>query len=102
MSFQSHIKGGSIFLGLSVTVHPRSCIAATNDMTTIWRPHRLDEHIIPVEEEVPDDDVPDVKVEPVADDDGIHGEDGKKTDLEGKGAKRKRAPPTKGAMRARG
>ena len=59
-------------------------------------------HIIPVEEEVPDDDVPDVKVEPVADDDGIHGEDEKKTDLEGKGAKRKRAPPTEGAMRARG
>ena len=78
-----------------VTVHPRSCIAATNDMTTIWRPHPLVKHIIPVEEEVPDDDVPDVKVEPVADDDGIHGEGGKKTDLEGKGAKRKRAPPTK-------
>ena len=67
-----------------------------HDMTTIWRPHPLVKHIIPVEEEVPDDDVPDVKVEPVADDDGIHGEDGKKTDLEGKGAKRKRAPPTKG------
>ena len=95
MSFQSHIKGGSIFLGLSVTVQQRSCIAATNDMTTIWRPHWLNEHIIPVEEEVPDDDVPDVKVEPVADDDGIHGEDENKTDLEGKGAKRKRAPPTK-------
>ena len=45
---------------------------------------------------MPDDDVPDVKVEPVADDDGINGEDEKKTDLEGKGAKRKRAPPTKG------
>ena len=65
-------------------------------MTTIWRPHPLIEHIKPVEEEVPDDDVPDVKVEPVADDDGINGEDEKKTDLEGKGAKRKRAPPTKG------
>ena len=93
MSFQSHIKGGSIFLGLSVTVQQRSCIAATNDMTTIWRPHWLNEHIIPVEEEVPDDDVPDVKVEPVADDDGINGEDEK---TQGKGAKRKRAPPTKG------
>ena len=65
-------------------------------MTTIWRPHPLVKHIKPVEEEVPDDDVPDVKVEPVADDDGINGEDEKKTDLEGKGAKRKRAPPTKG------
>ena len=53
-------------------------------------------HIIPVEEEVPDDDVPDVKVEPPADDDGINGEDEKKTDLEGIGAKRKRAPRTKG------
>ena len=50
-----------------------SCIAAT--MTTIWRPHPLNEHVKPVEEEVPDDDVPDVKVEPVADDDGINGED---------------------------
>jgi hypothetical protein len=40
-------------------------------MTTIWRPHWLNEHIEPVEEEVPDDDVPDVKVEPPADDDGI-------------------------------
>ena len=65
-------------------------------MTTIWRPHPLVKHVIPVEEEVPDDDVPDVKVEPVADDDGINGKDEKKTDLEGKGAKRKRAPPTKG------
>ena len=65
-------------------------------MTTIWRPHPLVKHIEPVEEEVPDDDVPDVKVEPVADDDGINGEDEKKTDLEGKGAKRKRAPQTKG------
>ena len=68
-------------------------IAAT--MTTIWRPHWLIKHIEPVEEEVPDDDVPDVKVEPVADDDGINGED-EKTHLEGKGAKRKRGPPTKG------
>ena len=58
-------------------------------------------HIEPVKEEVPDDDVPDVKVEPVADDDGINGEDGT-TPSEGKGAKRKRAPPTQGAMRARG
>jgi len=64
-------------------------------MTTIWRPHPLVKHIIPVEEEVPDDDVPDVKVEPVADDDGINGEDGTKPS-EGKGAKRKRAPTTKG------
>jgi len=76
-----------------VTVHPRSCIAAT--MTTIWRPHWLIKPIVPVEEEVPDDDVPDVKVEPVADDDGINGEDGT-TPSEGKGAKRKRAPRTKG------
>ena len=88
-------KGGSIFLELSVTVHPRGCIAAANDMTTIWRPHWLIKHIEPVKEEVPDDDVPDVKVEPVADDDGINGEDGT-TPSEGKGAKRKRAPPTKG------
>ena len=64
-------------------------------MTTIWRPHPLVKHIKPVEEEVPDDDVPDVKVEPPADDDGINGED-EKTPSEGKGAKRKRAPPTKG------
>ena len=77
-----------------VTVHPRSRdIAAT--MTTIWRPHWLVKHIEPVKKEVPDDDVPDVKVEPVADDDGINAED-EKTHLEGKGAKRKRAPPTKG------
>jgi hypothetical protein len=61
----------------------------------------LIKHIEPVKEEVPDDDVPDVKVEPVADDDGINGEDGT-TPSEGKGAKRKRAPPRKGAMRARG
>ena len=88
-----HIQGGSIFLELSITVHPRSCIAAT--MTTIWRPHWLIKHIEPVKEEVPDDDVPDVKVEPVADDDGINAED-EKTHLEGKGAKRKRAPYTKG------
>ena len=52
-------------------------------------------HIEPVKEEVPDDDVPDVKVEPVADDDGINAEDGT-TPSEGKGAKRKRAPYTKG------
>ena len=77
-----------------VTAHPRSRdIAAT--MTTIWRPHWLIKHIEPVKEEVPDDDVPDVKVEPVADDDGINGEDGT-TPSEGKGAKRKRAPRTKG------
>ena len=88
-----HVKGGSIFLELSVTVHPRGCIAAA--MTTIWRPHWLVKHIEPVKEEVPDDDVPDVKVEPVADDDGINGEDGT-TPSEGKGAKRKRAPKTKG------
>ena len=92
------VQGGSIFLELSVTVHPRSCIAAT--MTTIWRPHWLIKPIIPVEEEVPDDDVPDVKVEPPADDDGINGED-EKTPSEGKGAKRKRAPYDQGAMRAR-
>jgi hypothetical protein len=76
-----------------VTVHPRSRIAAT--MTTIWRPHWLIKPIEPVKEEVPDDDVPDVKVEPPADDDGINGEDGT-TPSEGKGAKRKRAPRTKG------
>ena len=64
-------------------------------MTTIWRPHWLIKPIIPVKEEVPDDDVPDVKVEPPADDDGINGEDGT-THLEGTGAKRKRAPYTKG------
>ena len=75
-----------------VTAHPRSRdIAAT--MTTIWRPHWLIKPIEPVEEEVPDDDVPDVKVEP-PDDDGINAED-EKTHLEGKGAKRKRAPRTK-------
>jgi hypothetical protein len=55
----------------------------------------LNEHVKPVEEEVPDDDVPDVKVEPPADDDGINGED-RTTPSEGKGVKRKRAPPTKG------
>ena len=67
----------------------------SHTMTTIWRPYwLLNKHIIPVKEEVPDDDVPDVKVEPPADDDGINGED-EKTHLEGKGAKRKRAPPTK-------
>ena len=64
-------------------------------MTTIWRPIWLIKPIEPVKEEVPDDDVPDVKVEPVADDDGINAED-EKTHLEGKGAKRKRAPRTKG------
>ena len=63
-------------------------------MTTIWRPHWLIKPIIPVKEEVPDDDVPDVKVEPPAVDDGINAED-EKTHLEGKGAKRKRAPRTK-------
>jgi hypothetical protein len=42
-----------------------------------------------------------IKVEPVADDEGINAED-EKTHLEGKGAKRKRAPTDKGAMRARG
>ena len=68
----------------------------SHTMSTIWRPYwLLNKHIIPVKEEVPDDDVPDVKVEPPADDDGINGED-EKTHLEGKGAKRKRAPPTKG------
>ena len=67
----------------------------SHTMTTIWRPHWLIKPIIPVKEEVPDDDVPDVKVEPPADDDGINAED-EKTHLEGKGAKRKRAPPTKG------
>ena len=45
-------------------------------MTTIWRPYWLIKPIEPVKEEVPDDDVPDVKVEPPADDDGINGEDG--------------------------
>ena len=67
----------------------------SHTMTTIWRPHWLIKHVIPVKEEVPDDDVPDVKVEPPADDDGINAED-EKTHLEGKGAKRKRGPPTKG------
>ena len=63
-------------------------------MTTIWRPHWLIKPVIPVKEEVPDDDVPDVKVEPPADDEGINAEDEKTH--QGKGAKRKRAPPTKG------
>ena len=72
---------------------PRGYFSHT--ITTIWRPHWLIKPIIPVKEEVPDDDVPDVKVEPPADDDGINGED-EKTHLEGKGAKRKRAPRTKG------
>ena len=67
----------------------------SHTMTTIWRPHWLIKPIIPVKEEVPDDDVPDVKVEPPADDDGINWEDGT-THLEGTGAKRKRAPYTKG------
>ena len=74
---------------LSFTVHPAQLYRRLHDMTTIWRPHPLVKHVIPVAEEVLDDDVPDVKVEPPADDE-------KKTDLEGKGAKRKRAPRTKG------
>ena len=83
-----------------VTAHPRSRdIAAT--MTTIWRPHWLIKHIEPVKEEVPDDDVPDVKVEPVADDDGINGED-EKTHLRGKGREAEESPSDEGAMRARG
>ena len=83
-----------------VTAHPRSRdIAAT--MTTIWRPHWLIEHIEPVKEEVPDDDVPDVKVEPAADDDGINGEDGT-TPLRGEGGEAEESPSDKGAMRARG
>ena len=65
-----------------VTVHPRSCIAAT--MTTIWRPHPLNEPVIPVKEEVPDDDVLDVKVKPPAGDDPADDDDEKNTDLEGK------------------
>ena len=73
----------------------------SHTMTTIWRPHWLIKPVIPVKEEVPDDDVPDVKVEPPADDDGINAED-EKTHLEGKGAKRKRGSSDKGAMRARG
>ena len=68
--------------GKNLRLHPRSCIAAT--MTTIWRPHPLNEPVIPVKEEVPDDDVPDVKVEPPADDDPADDDDEKKTDLEGK------------------
>ena len=76
------------------TRRPRHMLSHT--MTTIWRPHwLLNKHIIPVKQEVPDDDVPDVKVEPPADDNGINGEDGT-THLEGTGAKRKRAPYTKG------
>ena len=71
---------------------PRGYLSHTMT-TTIWRPHWLIKHIEPVKEEVPDDDVPDVKVEPPADDDGINGED-EKTHLEGTGAKRKRAPRT--------
>jgi hypothetical protein len=67
-------------------------------MTTIWRPHPLVKHIEPVEEEVPDDDVPDVKVEPVADDDGIHGEDEKDA---GEGREAEESPSDEGAMRAR-
>ena len=70
-------------------------------MTTIWRPHWLIKPIIPVKEEVPDDDVPDVKVEPVADDDGINGED-EKTHLRGEGREAEESPSDKGAMRARG
>ena len=68
--------------GKNQHLHPRSCIAAT--MTTIWRPHPLNEPVISVKEEVPDDDVPDVKVEPPADDDPADDDDEKKTDLEGK------------------
>jgi len=70
-------------------------------MTTIWRPHPLVKHIEPVEEEVPDDDVPDVKVEPVADDDGINGER-KKDRSRGEGREAEERPLHKGAMRARG
>ena len=58
-------------------------------------------HIIPVKEEVPDDDVPDVKVEPPADDDGINAEDGT-TPLRGEGREAEESPYDKGAMRARG
>ena len=68
--------------GKNQRLHPRSCIAAT--MTTIWRPHPLNEPVIPVKEEVPDDDVLDVKVKPPADDDPADDDDEKKTDLEGK------------------
>ena len=93
------LSKASIFLELSVTVHPRSCIAAT--MTTIWRPHWLIKPIKPVKEEVPDDDVPDVKVEPPADDDGINAED-EKTHLRGEGREAEESPLHKGAMRARG
>ena len=74
---------------------PAQLYRRLHDMTTIWRPHWLIKPIEPVKEEVPDDDVPDVKVEPVADDDGINAED-EKTPSEGKGAKRKRGPTTKG------
>ena len=86
---------GSIFLDPFRHCSPAQLYHRHHDMTTIWRPHPLIKHINPVEEEVPDDDVPDVKVEPPADDDGINGEDGT-TPSEGKGAKRKRAPRTKG------
>ena len=68
--------------GKNQRLHPRSCIAAT--MTTIWRPHPLNEPVIPVKEEVPDDDVLDVKVKPPASDDPADDDDEKKTDLEGK------------------
>ena len=44
----------------------------------------MNEPIIPVKEEVPDDDVLDVKVKPPADDDPADDDDEKKTDLEGK------------------
>ena len=90
------VRGGRYFSTSFLHCSPAQLYRRRHDMTTIWRPHPLVKHVIPVEEEVPDDDVPDVKVEPVADDDGINGKDEKKTDLEGKGAKRKRAPPTKG------
>ena len=44
----------------------------------------MNEPVIPVKEEVPDDDVLDVKVKPPADDDPADDDDEKKTDLEGK------------------
>ena len=65
----------------------------SHTMTTIWRPHwLLNKHIIPVKQEVPDDDVPDVKVEPPADDDGINGEDEKKNGSRGKGREAEESP----------
>jgi len=71
-------------------------------MTTIWRPHPLVKHVIPVEEEVPDDDVPDVKAEPLADDDGINGKDEKKDGSRGEGREAEESPSDEGAVRARG